>query len=187
MSLINDALKRASKAPPPPPPIDGGSAFRLAEQPVRSLVPALAISLIALAIFGLAGWFLYRGWQASRAGASSRAKTTVAARETAGDNRAGNESSLSALNSVKPHAPSQTTSTAGTATNVASATADPTKPALAPLKLNAIFYRAGNPSVVVNSKTLYIGDKAAQAKVLAIDRESVTLERGGQTNVLTLE
>src|SRR5260370_34602747 len=98
MSLINDALKRASKSPPPPP-VDSGAPFRPAEQPRRSPVIVPAISLIALVIFGLAGWFLYRGWQASRAAAASDAKISVAARENAEARRPGslatNQSSTS--------------------------------------------------------------------------------------------
>ncbi len=174
MSLINDALKRASKAPPPPP-ADVGAAFRPAEQPRRSPALVLAISLIALVILGMAGWFLFRGWQASRAAAAGDDNTTVAARENAEARRPG---SLAANPSGK--------ATAGASTNGLAAGAAP-GPAVPPFKLNAIFFRARNPSVVINSKTLYIGDKVAQAKVLAIDRESVTLEKGGQTNVLTLE
>jgi len=174
MSLINDALKRASKSPPPPP-VDAGAPFHPAEQPRRSPVLVPAISLIALVIFGLAGWFLYRGWQASHAAAASGAITTVAARENAEARRPG---SLATNQSA--------TSTALASTN-ALAAAGASQAAVPPLKLNAIFFRAKNPSVVINSKTLYIGDKVAQAKVLAIDRESVTLERGGQTNVLTVE
>ncbi len=171
MSLINDALKRASKSPPPPP-VDAGAPFP-AEQPRRSPVLVPAISLIALVILGLAGWFLYRGWQASHAAAGSGAVTTVAARENAEARRPGSlATNLSA--------------TALASTNALTAAA-PSQAAGPPLKLNAIFFRAKNPSVVINSKTLYIGDKVAQAKVLKIDRESVTLEKGGQTNVLTLE
>ena len=174
MSLINDALKRASKSPPPPP-VDAGAPFRPAEQPRRSPVLVPAISLIALVIFGLAGWFLYRGWQASRAAAASGAITTVAARENAEARRSG---SLATNQSV--------TATALASTNALTAAAA-SQAAPPPFKLNAIFFRARNPSVVINSKTLYIGDKVAQAKVVAISRESVTLEKGGQTNVLTLE
>jgi cytoskeletal protein RodZ len=175
MSLINDALKRASKSPPPPP-VDTGVAFRPAEQPRRSPVIVPAISLIALVILGLAGWFLFRGWQASRAAAEAGAKTTVAARENAEARRPG---SLATNQSA--------TTTAVASTNALAAAAAASQAVPPPLKLNAIFYRTRNPSVVINSKTLYIGDKVAQAKVLAIDRESVTLEKGGQTNVLTVE
>jgi hypothetical protein len=41
--------------------------------------------------------------------------------------------------------------------------------------------------VLINSKTVGIGEKVAEAKVLAISRESVTLEWNGETKVLTLE
>src|SRR6266568_2265140 len=166
MSLINDALKRASKAPPHAP-VEVGAAFRPAEQPRRSPVLVPAISLIALVILGLAGWFLFRGWQASRAAAAGGPITTVAARENAEAKRAG---SLATNRSV--------TATANASTNALAAVAAPGQPAVPPFKLNAIFYRARNPSVVINSKTLYVGDKVAAARVLKIERESVTLEKG---------
>jgi hypothetical protein len=40
---------------------------------------------------------------------------------------------------------------------------------------------------VVNSKTVYVGDLVSGARVKAIDRQSVTIDRGGQIQVLTLQ
>ena len=39
---------------------------------------------------------------------------------------------------------------------------------------------------MIDSKTLFIGDKLNGYRVTAIDRESVTLVGTGQTNILTM-
>jgi hypothetical protein len=59
-------------------------------------------------------------------------------------------------------------------------------PKPAPTKLQAIIFSPKRPSVMINGKTLFIGDKLNGYRVSAIGRESVTLVEGGQTNVLTL-
>lgn len=59
-------------------------------------------------------------------------------------------------------------------------------PKLGPTKLQAIVFSPTRPSVMINSKTLFVGDKLNGFAVTAIDRESVTLVAGGQTNILTL-
>jgi hypothetical protein len=60
----------------------------------------------------------------------------------------------------------------------------PPKPA--PPKLQAIVFSPVRPSVMISGKTLFIGDKLEGLRVASIDRESVTLVGGGQTNVLSL-
>lgn len=59
-------------------------------------------------------------------------------------------------------------------------------PKLGPTKLQAIVFNPTRPSVMINGKTLFVGDKLSGFAVTAIDRESVTLVAGGQTNILTL-
>jgi hypothetical protein len=67
------------------------------------------------------------------------------------------------------------------------ASVDPPKPTFPPVRLQGVFYRAQNPSVMINSKTVKVGDKLGSVKVLAITRDSVTLQWNGETKVLTLE
>jgi hypothetical protein len=57
---------------------------------------------------------------------------------------------------------------------------------LGPAKLQAIVFSPKRPSVMINGKSLFIGEKLNGFRVTAIDRESVTLVGSGQTNVLTL-
>jgi MSHA biogenesis protein MshK len=53
-------------------------------------------------------------------------------------------------------------------------------------KLQAIYFRLKGPTVVINGKTLKVGDSIEGAKVLAIHRTSVDLEENGQKQTLTL-
>jgi hypothetical protein len=60
----------------------------------------------------------------------------------------------------------------------------PSKPA--PLRLQAIVYNPRRPSAMISGKTLFVGDKLGDLRVVAIDKESATLTGGGQTNILSL-
>ncbi len=79
--------------------------------------------------------------------------------------------------------------TLGSETNVTLAvTVKPiAKPAFPEIRLQGIFYRVAKPSVLINSRTLFINDKVEGVKVIAIDRLSVTLEFEGQRRVLPLD
>jgi uncharacterized iron-regulated membrane protein len=55
------------------------------------------------------------------------------------------------------------------------------------LKLQGIYYRIKDPSVMINGKTLEIGDLIEDAKVIKIDRKEVTLELDSQQKVLRLQ
>ncbi len=71
--------------------------------------------------------------------------------------------------------------------------ATPVVPALPPrnvqfpqLRLQGIYFRPSNPSVMINNRTLFLGDQVQGVTIAAIDASSVTLVLSGQTNVLTL-
>jgi hypothetical protein len=55
------------------------------------------------------------------------------------------------------------------------------------LKLQGIYYRLTDPSVMINGKALEIGDLIEDAKVIKIERKEVTLEFDGQQKVLRLQ
>jgi hypothetical protein len=85
-------------------------------------------------------------------------------------------------------APAPSPSVATATATAAPATAIATEPGGFPkLVLQGIYYRPSRPSVVINSKTLYVGDKVAQAKILAIDRKEVTVQWGNEVRVLAFE
>jgi len=52
--------------------------------------------------------------------------------------------------------------------------------------LQGITYRTTDSSVLINGKTLFVGDRIGEAKVVAITRTAVTLEFDGQFKVLLL-
>jgi hypothetical protein len=52
--------------------------------------------------------------------------------------------------------------------------------------LQGIYWRPFKPSAVVNGKTLDVGDRLEQARVTAIDQQSVTLTVDGKSKVLQL-
>lgn len=55
------------------------------------------------------------------------------------------------------------------------------------LKLQGIYYRLTDPSVMINGKALMIGDLIEEARVIKIERKEVTLELDGQQKVLRLQ
>jgi cytoskeletal protein RodZ len=69
------------------------------------------------------------------------------------------------------------------ATNSAAITPPP-KPA--PLRLQAIVFDPKRPSALISGKTLIIGEKLGDSRVVAIDQQSVTLVGAGKTNILSL-
>jgi hypothetical protein len=64
--------------------------------------------------------------------------------------------------------------------------APPLVPKLPPLRLQGIVFNPRRPSVVINGRTLFVGEKLGDARVVAIDRESATLVSAGGTNVLSM-
>jgi hypothetical protein len=75
-------------------------------------------------------------------------------------------------------------SPAGTNTTI-SAQPEPPKPP--PLTLQGIVFNPRRPSVVINGKTLFLGDRIGQFRVAAIHADSTVLIGAGRTNLLSLE
>ena len=68
-------------------------------------------------------------------------------------------------------------------TNVAA----PTPPSpFADLKLQSIIFSEDKRAAGINGELLYVGDEIRGARVRKIERQSVTVERNGETNVLRL-
>lgn len=228
MSMINDALRRASnaaKAPgetaaplplpaapplplegvplaPPLPPMANGAAAPpiMRIEPVRKK-SSLPIVLGALFFFALAVTAGLYFW--IKAG-----PLPVSAAENNAKERAANEFSRQPSPDAipveetpaaigRPNVPRTTNAsprqsepvqkrvTPPTAISASAAAAGaPVK--FPPLRLQSIFYRPTNPSVMINGKTLFLGDEINGVTVADIQPSSVTLVLSGQTNVLTL-
>jgi hypothetical protein len=147
MSLINDALKQARKAPPRNTPSALPPLQPIADEasPVAAwLVPAVVILLIVAAIF-------FIGW----AVAHHTVRDIVAAPDT----NASIQAAAISLPVVTPRpveAP------------------PPLNPPDAP-RLQGIFYSATAPSAIVDGKTVRPGDQFGQYRVKAISKFTVTL------------
>ena len=205
MSLINDALKRATRTQPTTMAIapEPAAPMQPVEYRKRGLpwyfFPAL------LAIVAAACWFIVKGVQARRqASDPASAPILVKAREpqpqtpaSAAPSAAGAEAAPAASTSVAStptlvpkNSPSPETATPAieaSAPPPIPAPAPPTEPAKPAFRLQGIFFRPANPSALVNGKSVWIGSRIDGATVRTITRESLTIEVNGQTTVLTLE
>ena len=217
MSMINDALRRASSMPNPagepsavqPPPLPWTSAFPEngvlpAEQPVEeSKSNSLPILLLAIFLFCLAGAAGLYLWERTHRSTSVQAPAS-------GAHAAAAQPPITAMNAVSNFVPATartlsrvTANAAVAATNidVVSAARGIVNPATAPpapaaasgapaqfptLRLQGIYYRPENPSVMINGHTLYLNDTVQGVTVASIDTSSVTLVLSGRTNILTL-
>jgi len=54
------------------------------------------------------------------------------------------------------------------------------------LKLQGIVFNPQRPSALVNGRTVFIGDRVREMRVVAISMATLTLSGAGQTNVLSL-
>ena len=210
MSLINDALKRARQAQPktPPPTVPGAPLRPVEAARLRNSGPGMVLSLgvVMVLVIGVVVW-----WALSRGGTGkspapvvtqeTRELPTVAARATK-PVPSGNQQSPAP---VPPPivAPAVSPAVASTTSAPPSETVPPpvappvavsppavvakeTPPGIAWPKLQGIFYRPDRPSVLLNGKTFFVGERSGDFLVLAIDRQSVTLVCAGQTNVLRM-
>lgn len=182
MSLINDALKRANETKPPQPatPENGAAPLRMVEEQQtfeNASAPGwllFVFPVVLLAVCGVAGLLIYQGWKGKE---DSGGAMNVSAREevkpAAGATPANRSNEAAAFAGVTTNS-----------TNTASAElAEPTFPEL---KLQGVFYRPSNPSALINSKTVYRGDKIENARVIEVGKRSVTVQWNGETKVLTL-
>jgi hypothetical protein len=191
MSLINDALKRATQAQSatkPAPEME--TTMKPAPQPRTVGLPVYFTPVLLFIVSG-ACWFLVKGWDIRRQNSVASTKTLpVQAREIE------EAPSLPADEGSELPIPANRQFALNDRPSVSSATSLPAESALASaasdvgtatFKLQGIFYRPTNPSAVVNAKTVFVGDRIANAKVKSIDHQSVTLDIGGETKVLTLQ
>jgi hypothetical protein len=147
MSLINDALKQARKAPPRNTPNSLPPLRPVADEPssvAAWLLPAIVIILIVAAIF-------FIGW----AVAHHTVHTIVASPE----------------NTSTPQA---ATITLPVITPRPVEPPPPVNPPDSP-KLQGIFYSPTSPSAIIDGKIVHLGDQYHQYRVKAISKYTVTL------------
>jgi len=210
MSLINDALRRAGQRqrqePPKPSSLPPLQPVEYRRRPGPNVWPTIIMLPTAFILLGLAGFFIWAFTEYRRAAATQAAATAAqesvraltAAIPGPETNRlrqpqrpiAGPLETTTA--SPAPEAPAAVASSLTnapaapeTSTN-AQATAAVVPPTPPPLKLQGIYYSRSNPAALINGKALFVGETVEGARVVRIERESVTLEQGGKTNVLRM-
>jgi len=180
--------------PPPPPPLPDAAtlpAYADGEQPeaeTKSKKTPLVIALVV--VLAAAGFATFKFWKKG----SETAPLQVAANEkpkTILPNASAIRATENVLNTISNRA-----APAAAPVVVAPAPASAPVPAAVvpvqpppkfpPLRLQSIFYRPANPSVMINGKTLFLDDEIQGVVVADIQPASVTLVLSGHTNVLTL-
>jgi hypothetical protein len=193
MSLINEALKRARKAQQQeaPPPASNLQLRPIEPAQYTRRSPALMV-LAALAVFALLLLLVLRQKAPPNAappgpGAQPRAALPAAPAIAPPPAPAPNAAAPAAqpIPGTPPADPSPTAAPDSGPTNVAVAAEAPA-PKPVPPKLQAIIFSSVRPSIMINGKTLFIGDTLDGFRVTAISKESATLVGMDQTNVLTL-
>ncbi len=222
MSMINDALRRASSAargarapPPPPPPPLVEQEYQQAEPPplpasafpappplgfsedslppglesvehgsrknTFQLILALVLVLVVGAVAVLNHFNKKRQEQVVDVSANVGSKMIL-------PNANAIQSAAQTLSAVTNRAAAATAPlpvVAATPVVAVPAVSVP-PPKFPPLRLQSIFYRPSNPSVMINGRTLFLDDEIQGVIVADIRPSSVTLVLSGHTNVLTL-
>lgn len=182
MSLINDALKRANQTKPAEPAAaPAAPKLRVVEPPAppASGPPQwllFAFPVVLLLVCGIAGVLIYQGWHGEKESAPNG--VTAAARVTQPEPTPIHPSNDWVSVPPNPYAATNATG------NVAAVRAEPTFPEL---RLQGVFFRPSNPSAVINGKTVFRGERVDSARVVAIGKDSVTVEWKGQRRVLVIE
>ena len=202
------------QAPPPPPPDLPFRPVEPAQQNARrglGLLLPLALVVVALLTLLFAWQWAQRRNPAEPAKTTARVTSTVTAPQPASTPAASGATAsarapqpdpaaqpASSPSSVNRAAATLAATAASTTTNVPAADAQegevtnalamtpPSPPKPAPLRLQAIVFNPTRPSAMISGRTLFIGDKLGDLRVVGIDHESVTLVGVGQTNVLSL-
>jgi len=211
MSLINDALRRAKQAQrqnpfggQPTVPLQSVDYARRPNYFLRSLVALLAVATLACSGWFFRKWWSSRGQRRSIVVAVNEAKAESAAQSKARPQPSPRKSVIQVNTNIVVRTnvtvtpkleadarPAPTTASISTLQTTASAPAPATEPAAPPspfadLKLRSIIYREDKPAAVINGDMLYVGDEIRGARVVRIERSSVTVERKGETNELWL-
>ena len=208
MSLINDALKRAKQAQQQNP-FGGQPAVPL--QPVDyarrpNYVLRSFLALLTVVTLACSGWFFWKWWNSKGERRSvvvpvNDSKAESAAQSNARPQSSPRKSAIQVSTNIvvrtnvvltpKLEADAPTNASIPTLQTTAAAPAPAIEPAVAPspfadLKLRSIIYREDKPAAVINGDMLYVGDEIRGARVVRIERSSVTVERKGETNELRL-
>jgi hypothetical protein len=182
MSLVNDALKRATEAQKKissePPKLPLRPAMPPQEAP-RGFGLAWPLSLVLfISMICVLAWFNRQDHSMQVQARTPASKANVKGSADA------NQTSASA----QPIVPGKAGVAAGSQlTNPPVPVIEPVAAKLPPLKLQAVFFNPQHPSAVIEGKTVFVGDSVRDLKVVAIASKSALLISATETNLLTLE
>jgi cytoskeletal protein RodZ len=186
MSLINDALKQA-KAAQSATPTAAGPTLKPVEQARRSGGSGILLPIVILLVLLLAGILLWQ-WFNGQGAIKVRAKTVDSSTQAASPMVVASiaPTPVAAVPAPVEPAPVQKEAAPASApavTNVV--TVEQPKPQPPTYKLQGIFYRHKGSSAVINGRTVWVGQRVGEARVTAIEQETVTLALSdGTTKVL---
>lgn len=205
MSLINDALKRAREAqknaPPPEAPqpqLRSEDTEKHARHNLGLLVP---VSLALLALAGLVVvWLVWRQHgtgDVQQVAAKSPSTTNAPALSSLPPAIVAAASATAPTNASQSSLAAKGASAASTeAANPASSSLAPAPAVVAPVpepapvkpppKLQGIVFNPRRPSALIDGKTVFVGDRVGEFRVIAITASTATLATKGVTNVLSL-
>jgi hypothetical protein len=188
MSLINDALKRAKAAQENnPPPSSPQLEFRPATNSGKGsglLVPA---TVTAVVVGGVITWWVFN--HSRRDSALAR----VPVEQNAAAPIAPETPPAAPTNAVDASLPAPVALAVSAHVTPSSSTNTPTPAPLVqaekitPPRLQAVLYNPARPSAIVGGRTVFVGDRIREYRVVRITADSVTLVSPTSTNVLTLE
>ncbi len=188
MSLINDALRRASQTDKNrAPPAAGPSGMTPAPARERSKTPLILGAVVALLAVA-AGWLIWRALAVERQERQERVVVAPAAPVVA-KAPASVISAAERAAEVVPKAEAPRAAAEAGKVEVAVAATAMASPAPRPfpsLKLQAIFFNRSNPHALINGRTVGEGDEVLGTRVKRIEAEKVTVEWEGETKALEM-
>jgi hypothetical protein len=189
MSLINDALKRASQSDRNRPSQGASPRPMKAATVARGWPLSWLLPVIVAVVLVLAGWFFWKCWETSHPAVAVKpapASAPAAAAKVA----------LAPAPSPAP-APVAPAVPPPPAASVARLPAKPAEPMPAapvvaaawptPLTLQGIFYSKTNPLALINGKTVGPGESVGGVVVARIESDRVIVEWNGHSKDLLLE
>jgi hypothetical protein len=171
MSLINDALKQASQTAAPATPAPTKEPLHVATHTPPPRWPLFVVPPLVAVVFAAGTFLVVRGWDGG---------PRVSAREAAMANGRAIDAAKEQWEKQQATAALAKTATTPQTTNSVIPETFPT------LKLQGLIWHPQRPSVVLNGKSLFVGEKVEQAVVKAITPDSVTVVWKGEQRVLTL-
>jgi hypothetical protein len=177
MSLINDALKKAGQTPAPTTPASTKEPLHVATHTPPPRWPMFVVPPLVAIVFAAGTYLVVRGWDGGqRVSAREAALANMRAIDAAKEQWEKESAAAAAAKTANPNGTATTT----LATNSIVPETFPT------LKLQGLIWHPQRPSVVLNGKSLFVGEKVEQAVVKAITPDSVTVVWRGEQRVLTL-